>query len=52
MVKGIIVPRLSKRESDAFNKFLRDNPQANSHEVATLYSIIYSIINKRKAIIH
>jgi transposase len=46
-----MAPRLSKRESDALDEFLRDNLQVDSHEVAALYSVTHGIINKRKAVI-
>ena len=46
-----MAPRLSKRESDALDKFLYNNLQVDSHEVTALYSITHGIINKRKAII-
>ena len=43
--------RLSKRESDTLDEFLRDNLQVDSHEVTALYSVTHGTINKRKAVI-
>jgi hypothetical protein len=42
---------LSKRVRDALDESLRDNPQIDPHEIAMLYSITYSIVIKRRALI-
>ncbi len=46
-----MAPNLSKRVRDALDESLRDNPQIDPHEVTILYSTIYSIVIKRRALI-
>jgi transposase len=43
--------KLSKRDSAALDDSLRDNPQLDPNEVAILYSVTYSTIMRRKAIL-
>jgi hypothetical protein len=43
---------LSKRVRDALDESLRDNPQIDPHEITMLYGTIYSIVIKRRALVH
>jgi len=48
-VKGIIAPNLSKRDRDAIDACLNNNPNIDMREVVALYSTIYNTIQKRRA---
>ena len=43
-VKGIMAPNLSKRDRDAIDACLNNNPNIDMREVVALYSTIYSTI--------
>jgi len=44
-----MAPRLEKRDVDAMDECLRDNPQVDLNEVAVLYSTTYSTVRRRMA---
>jgi hypothetical protein len=44
MVEGIMALNLSKRDWDAIDTCLNDNPNIDMHKVVALYNIIYSTI--------
>ena len=44
-----MAPRLSKRDADAIDECLRDNPQCDMKEVAVLYGCTYNAVSRRRA---
>jgi len=44
-----MAPRLSKRDADAIDECIRDNPQCDMNEVAVLYGCTYNAVSRRRA---